>query len=179
MSFQDKDQSPKRVCLGRIAAPHGVKGLVKILPYGDDPTLLESAEAVYTSETGFDTLKISLKNKLGKYILAHIDGCDDRNASEDLKGTEFFVERDVLPDLEDGEGFYYEDLVGLKVLDKDGKHIGKIIAVENFGAGDLLEIQPLSGASYYVPLVDDYVLSIDIEGKVISVGDTSQFAELA
>lgn len=166
MSFQDKDQPPKRVCLGRIAAPHGVKGLVKLLPYGNDSSLLGGE--LYSSEEGTETLHITLKNALGKYILANIKGCDDRNRSEELKGTELYLDRSALPELEEGE-FYQDDLVGLKVIDKNGEHIGKVIAFENFGAGDLLEIQPLSGQSYYNPFNDNYVLNTDIEGGTITI----------
>ena len=171
MSFQDKDQPPKRVCLGRIAAPHGVKGLVKLLPYGDDTSLLEGE--LFTDETSCNTLKITLKNKLGKYILAEIEGCTDRNRSEELKGTELYIPRADLPELD--EGFYYEDLIGLKVLNENDEHIGKVIAVENFGAGDLLEIQPLSDQSYYVPIVEQFVPEIRLEQNVVIIKDYDQF----
>lgn len=175
MSFQDKDQPQKRVCLGRIAAPHGVKGLVKLLPYGEDSSLLSGE--LYTSEDGAETLHITLKNPLGKYILADIKGCDDRNRSEELKGTELYLDRAALPDLEGDDGFYYDDLIDLKVLNKDDDHIGKVIGVDNFGAGDLIEIQPTSGQSFYVPFIDDYILEIDLEQKIIRLQDIAKFQD--
>jgi ribosomal 30S subunit maturation factor RimM len=75
MPLSDDDQpvetpTAKRVCLGRIAAPHGVKGLVKILAYGEDPYLIEDLGPCYTSEDGEDRLAISLQNSMGQYILA-------------------------------------------------------------------------------------------------------------
>jgi len=74
----DQDQPHKdRACVGRIAAPHGVKGLVKILPYGEAPSLIELC----------DTYTLTLKNRLGKYILAEIEGCADRTADEEDEGA--------------------------------------------------------------------------------------------
>lgn len=168
MSFQNQDQSPKRVCLGKIVAAHGVKGLVKILPFGEDASLLQGA--LYTNESGPDSLSVTLKNPLGKYILAAIDGCVDRNRAEELRGTKLFIGRDALPVLDDGDGFYYEDLIGLKALSKDGEHIGKVIAVDDFGAGDLLEIQPVGGGqSYYVPFNEQYVPNTDLEAGTVTI----------
>ena len=146
MPFQDQDQSSKRVCLGVIAQAHGVKGLVKILPYGIDPTLIEHV-------TEFD---ITLKNPLGKYILAEIDGVTSREQVDVIKGTELFIDRDLLPDTDDGE-YYIDDLVGMKAINQAGKDAGIVIAVHNFGAGDLLEIKPNSGEAYLVPFNDEHV----------------------
>lgn len=160
MPFQDSldrpDDAPKRVCLGRVAGVHGIKGLVKVLAYGDDVQLIEDLSPVYTSEAGSDTISIRLKNPQGKHWLAEIEGVGDRNGAEALKGTEFYVERDALPDLEDG-AFYYEDLIGREACDAEGQVIGKVIAVHNFGAGDLLEIRLKSGQDVMVPLNDDFV----------------------
>lgn len=146
MPFQDQDQPPKRVCLGVIAQAHGVKGLVKILPYGDDPYLIELVEE-------FD---ITLKNPHGKYFLAEIAGVNSREAVDAIKGTELFIDRDQLPEPEKGE-YYIEDLIGMKTVNTGGKDAGVIIAVHNFGAGDLLEIKPPSGEAYLVPFNDEHV----------------------
>lgn len=158
----------KRICLGKIAGVHGVKGLVKFFPYGEDPTLLQTASAIYTSETGSETVKITLKNPQGKFILAAIDGVNSREDAQSLGWRELYISRDDLPEPEDGS-FYYEDLKGLKVLDKTGTHIGKVINVDDFGAGDLLEIQPLSGKTYYVPFVDQYVLNTNLKDGTITI----------
>ena len=150
MPFQDQDQSPKRICLGVIASAHGVKGLVKILPYGEDPTLIEEVE----------DFNITLKNPHGKYYLAEIEGVHSREDVEAIKGTELFINRGKLPEPEDGE-YYIEDLVGLKAVNANsGKDAGLIIAVHNFGAGDLLEIKPKSGETYLLPFNDDHVPEI-------------------
>ena len=166
MANNEQNQPPKRVCLGKIVAPHGVKGLVKILPFGDDASLLEGN--LFTAANGNDTVSVTLKNPLGRYILAQIDGCEDRNASEAIRGTSLYYDRTALPDLEEDEGFYYDDLVGLKAVDEAGNVVGKVIAVENFGAGDLLEIRPVDGQDYYLPINDQYVPEINVEEGTVT-----------
>jgi len=155
MSFQNQDQPDSsdqrgRICIGRIAAAHGVKGLVKLLPYGDDPALLEQVKE----------FKITLKNGLGKYILAEIEGIHDRNAAENIKGTELFINRDKLPEIEDDDIFYYEDLVGLQTVDEAGNPNGKVKAVLNFGAGELLEVRLKNGQEILIPFTDEYVPNV-------------------
>lgn len=160
--------SMKRVCLGKIVSPHGVKGLVKILPYGDDVSLLERSGPLFTSEEAADTLSLTLKNPHGKYWLAAVENINDRSAAEKLNGTDLYIRADLRPATDEGE-FYYDDLIGLKALDEAGHKIGVIIAVENFGAGDLLEIKPKTGESYYVPFNDDFVPAVDIESGSVTI----------
>jgi 16S rRNA processing protein RimM len=174
MPLPDDDQpaeahASKRVCLGRIASPHGVKGLVKILAYGEDPYLIEDLGPCYTSEDGEDTLAISLKNSMGKYILAEVEGCDDRNRAEDIKGTELYVDKDRLPEIEEDGAFYFEDLIGLRAINAKGKDAGKVIAVHNFGAGDLLEVRPPSGDDYLLPFTDENVPEVNLEDGFVTV----------
>ncbi len=158
----------KRICLGKIAEAHGVKGLVKILCFGENPKALEEYGPLYLSETGNDVLSLTLKNPLGKYWLAKIDGITDKTKADEIRGTEFWLPRDKLPVIEDDNEFYIEDLTGLEVQDPDGNKIGEIIAVRNFGAGDLLEIRPLNGQPYYLPFTKETVPEVCIqEGKII------------
>ncbi len=156
MQSKDQDQPSKRICIGVIAQAHGVKGLVKILPYCEDPYLIEEIE-------DFD---ITLKNPHGKYFLAEIAGVNSREDVDKIKGTELFITRDQLPDPDDGE-YYFEDLIGLKALNVNGKDAGVIIAVHNFGAGDLLEIKPPSGEAYLVPFNDEHVPEITADSVTV------------
>ncbi len=166
----------KRTCLGKIVAAHGVKGFVKIKPFGEDPFLMEELGSAFTSEDGDETLDIFLKSSTGKYILAEVEGCTDRNRAEELRGTELFYDRDLLPETDTEEGeFYHDDLIGLKAVDEKGAEVGKIIAVENFGAGDLLEIKPANGEAFYVPFNDDYVPDVNLESGIVTIKDSAQF----
>ena len=163
MPFQDQDQPLKRICVGKISGAHGVKGLVKILPLCEDHSLLE--------QTLEHTIKI--KSSAGKHLLAEIEGVASREAADALRHTELHITRDQLPEIEDENSFYYEDLVGLACVDENGTDIGKVIAVQNFGAGDLLEIQPQSGQSILVPFTDETIIEVNESG--IQLADISQF----
>lgn len=160
-------QTTKRIQIGEIATAHGIKGFVKLRSFVDDETLFEGDD-VFTSETGDKKITLTLKNEMKGDWLAEVKGVSDRNEAERLRGTKLYVERDVLPDADDGE-YYIEDLKGLKVVDKDGKDIGIVLSVENFGASDLLDIKPPVGSSFYVPFTDDTIIEVDFEGGVVTV----------
>jgi 16S rRNA processing protein RimM len=151
----------KRVCLGKIVDAHGIKGLVKILPFDDQPKFIEELGPVYKNETGLDTLTITMKNSAGnKYWLAAVKGVTERDGALALRGTELFVDRDKLPQIEDEGIYYHANLEGLPVIDKEKNMIGQIVAVKNFGAGDLLEIQPPGKDTFYLPFIKQYVLEV-------------------
>ena len=156
-----------RIVLAKIAGAHGIKGLVKIFPFGEDPTLLETAPCVYGDDR---TFKISLKNAMGKFILAEIDGVQSREDAEAIKGIELAIDKSALPAIEEDDSFYYHDLIGLDALSEDEQKIGTVIAVDNFGAGDLLEIQKISGEKFLLPFRDEYVPSVNLkEGHLIII----------
>lgn len=157
----------KRILIGEIATAHGIKGFVKLRSFVDDETLFESDD-VFTAETGDKKISLKLKNQMKGDWLAEVKGVSDRNEAERLRGTKLYIDRDALPDADDGE-YYIEDLKGLRVVDKDGKEIGVALSVENFGASDLLDIKPPGGSSFYIPFTDDTVLGVDFENGVITV----------
>lgn len=145
---------------------------MKILPYGEDPSLIETLGPAFVSETGDKTLRVRIKSSAGKLLLAEVEGCSDRDVAQSLRGTELWYEREMLPELDEEDGFYHEDLVGLTVIE-DGQEIGVVCAVDNFGASDLIEIRPKNGNSYYIPFVDEYVLNIDLEAQIVTVQDSA------
>jgi len=161
-----------RTCLGKIATAHGIRGLVKVLVFGEEPGLLDGT--LYTDETGPACITLRMKNSMGKYWLAEIDGVADRNSAEALRGTALWIERDALPAPDEG-AFYYDDLAGMIALDEAGLKIGTVLGAENFGAGDLLEIQPLSGESFFIPFNDDYVPKVDLDAGTLTIKNTGQF----
>lgn len=105
----------------------------------------------------------------GKSLLAEIEGIQDRNAAEALRGTELYTTRDKLPVIEDDDLFYYEDLIGMTVIDSDGVHIGSVLAVQNYGAGDLLEIAPIKGNTFLLPFTKENVPDISEESITVCV----------
>lgn len=156
------DQPPKNICIGKIAGAHGVKGLVKIFPYCEDPALLEQALE--------HTIKIKSKN--GKHLLCDIEGVRDRDQAEALKGIELHITRDQLPDLD--EGHYHEDLIGMICVDMDGTEVGVVQSVENYGASDLLNIKMKNGQDVLIPFNEDFVPDV---GDTLTIQNYEVFVE--
>ncbi len=157
-----------RVLLGRIASAHGIRGDVVVKTYTGDPEDIGRYDAL-TDENGGRPLKISVRRMTPKGLIAHIAGVDDRNGAEALRGAELWVERDLLGEPEEGE-FYYVDLIGLPARDLSGEVFGEIVSVDNYGAGDLLEIKLAeSGKSELVPFTQAYVPDVDTEAGYVSV----------
>lgn len=162
----------KRICIGKIAGTHGVKGLVKILPYCEDINLLNGK--LYSSENNSETLNVTLKNPNGKFILAQIDGITNKEDAQKIKCS-LYISREALPDITDDDEYYLEDLKNLEALDTSGETIGAIIGLQNFGAGDLLELKPKSGASYFVPFENEYVKDVNLDQKTITLENADRF----
>lgn len=153
-----------RICLGKIVTAHGVKGLVKVACFGEEPESLEKYGPLFIDEDGPQTVSLRLKSAMKGVFLAEIEGVNDRNAAEALRGTVLYVARDSLPEPEEGQ-YYHVDLIGLDAVDPSGEPLGRVISVQNFGADDLLEIAPPGGKTFLVPFLKDFVGDIDLKKK--------------
>lgn len=153
----------KRILLGDIVSAHGIRGDVVIRAYTADPADI-AAYGPLTDKDGRRTFTLSNVRDTGKGVHARIAGITSRTEAEALKGTQLYVLRDALPPPDDGD-YYHEDLIGLAAVDPAGAAIGTIIAVQNFGAGDLLEIQ-LAGSqrTEFAPFTDACVPTVDLRG---------------
>ena len=158
-----------RICVGMITAAHGVRGLVRIKPFTADPAAV-TAYGPVGDEAGRRQFALTLLNRHKDQWLARIDGIDDRNAAEALRGTGLFVDRAALPPPEDDDEFYHADLIGLAAVSPDGRRLGRVRAVHDFGAGDLLELVTEAGGIVTVPFTRAAVPEIDIAaGRVVVV----------
>lgn len=161
-----------RVLLGVVIGAQGIRGEVKVKTFTGDPEAIGDygplSDAKAERQFSLKVRRVAQgKYKAGDVVIAAIQGIADRNAAEALKGTELYVSRDALPEAEDGE-FYYADLVGLQAVATDGRVLGSVVAVHNFGAGDILEVKPEGSASAMVPFTDDAVPEVDLDaGRVI------------
>jgi len=158
-----------RICVGEISTVHGVRGLVKVRTYGDDPQTLEQYGPLFASETGDKTHTLTLKHQAGGSWIAEVDGITDRDVAEKLRGTQLWLDRSQLPELDEDDGFYHSDLVGMRVIGVDDAEWGEVIAVENFGASDLLEIKPAGKPSFYIPFVDSFVPDVNLDTGIITI----------
>ena len=161
-----RDDAPNRICVGRIAGAHGVQCLIRINSYTEEPMDV-AAYGPVTDEDGERMFELEAKRMAKTQVLARIKGVMDRNAAEALRGVRLYVSRDVLPPPADDE-FYWEDLVGLVAETVDGKPLGKVLSVQEFGAGEMLEIGKRRGGTTLVPFTRDIVPQIDLqEGKLV------------
>ena len=151
----------KRVLLGEISGAHGIRGEVVVRSHTADPGAI-GKYGILESSDGRALPRLKVVRVTDRGFIARLDGISDRTAAEKLKGTELWIGRDRLPAAKPGE-YYHADLVGLAAIAPDGAAIGTIIAVENFGAGDLLEIRRAgTNSTEYVPFTNACVPEVDI-----------------
>ncbi len=165
----------ERICVAQITTAHGIKGFVRLKIFTENPEELENYNPLFTSKDKDDTLIVKLKNPVKNQWLAEIEGIDDRNDAEKLRGIELFINADVLPAIEDENTFYQRDLVGLMAVTKSGQDVGEVLKIENFGAGDLIEIKPSGSSSFYLPFKDTYVGNVDLEERTLEVFDYEDY----
>jgi 16S rRNA processing protein RimM len=161
--------SKTRVLLGVVAAPHGVRGLVRIRSFTEDPMAVAKYSPL-SDETGKRKYRVEALSAARGAVLARIEGVADRTAAEALRGLRLYVERERLPAT--GEREWYEaDLVGLSAVGRDGRDWGKVIAFHDFGGGLAMEVSggSASRSSMMLPFTDEVVPEIDIEGGKVVV----------
>ena len=156
------------ILVGRVAGAFGVRGEVRITTFTEDPLSLTRYGAL-KREDGAEALKVKSARAAKGGVIARVEGVDNKEAADALRGLRLFVPRDALPE-PDAEEFYLADLIGLRVESVDGAALGVIASVQNFGAGDMLEIDKGDGsATWYLPFTRDAVPEVRVgEGKVVA-----------
>ena len=137
----------RKIALAAIAGAHGVKGELRLKLFSESAESLSRHEKLCVG--GAERRLLAIRDS-GKTAVARFEGISDRSAAEALRGSLVEIDRTALPPLEEGE-YYYADLVGLPAEDREGKAIGTVTAVENYGAGDLLEIEVEGGKRSLIP----------------------------
>lgn len=157
------------ICLAKIVAAHGIKGEVKLKSWTSTPQGVCAYGKLF-SKDGLRTFSCRMTGLSKGLVLVKIEGVNTRNDAEALVGTELYVPREVMPKLKENT-FYQADLIGLKVLKRpELKHIGQIVGVYNFGAGDILEIKYTNASeTQMIPFQDTYVHEINIKKGYIAV----------
>ncbi|MEM9684495.1 MAG: ribosome maturation factor RimM [Pseudomonadota bacterium] len=157
----------RRVCVGAVSGVHGVRGAVRIKPFTETPKGV-AAYGPVTDEEGIRRFDIAVVGEHKGTLLATLSGVTDRTAAEALKGMRLYVDRTALPPTDEDE-FYYEDLVGLSAVTVDGDALGTVIAVFEFGAGDVIEVQGADRQSVMLPFTRAVVPTVDIAARRIIV----------
>ena len=149
--------------LGEIGRPQGLQGEVRIRSFTAEPAAIADYGPL-EDEAGMRLFEIESLRVTAKALTARLKGVESRDQAEALTGTRLYVPRSRLPEREEDE-WYHSDLIGLAALAPDGATIGTVIAVHNFGAGDLLEIGPPGGgATVLMPFTRETVPEVDVEG---------------
>ena len=157
-----------RILIATVGAPHGVRGEVRLRVFTENPLAIANYSPLRDDEGRlFEILRTRPAKTV---VVAALKGISDRDAAEALRGRNLYVNRDRLPETEDDETFYQADLVGLEAVTADGRPLGRVIAVHNFGAGDLLEIAPEGRkAGELLPFTRDFVPEVDVAAGRLTV----------
>ncbi len=155
--------------VGVVGGAFGVRGEVRITTYTDDPMALAGYRDLVRQD-GTPALTVLSARPAKAGIVARVKEVDSPEAADVLRGLKLFIPRARLPALEDEDEFYLADLIGLAVEDEAGETLGVVKAVQNFGADDLLEIQPPSGASWWLPFTRAAVPEVKLaERRIVAV----------
>ena len=156
--------SKSRICLAAITGSFGVKGEVRLKSFCSDPAAVGDYGPL-SSEDGKTTYTLTLTRPVKTGFAARLSGVSTKDAADALRGARLYVSRDVLPSLPDDE-FYYTDLMGLTVVDTGGETLGRVHAVHNHGAADLLEVRPEGGGeTVLLPFTEANVPTVDLAAQ--------------
>ncbi len=150
------------ICVARIGAAHGVRGAVKLWTFTEDPLAVTRYGQLMTKD-GARQFEVTHVREAKGHLVATLKGIATREEAERLNGVELYVAREKLPDTSEDE-YYHADLIGLAAVNAAGEPLGRVIAIHNFGAGDIIEIAPPDGATVLLPFTNAVVPTVDLEG---------------
>jgi 16S rRNA processing protein RimM len=153
----------KRVCVARIGAAHGTRGEIRLWSFTAEPLAVAGYGPL--ESTDGERFEIEALRPGKGYFIARLKGIADRSAAKRLNNVELYVPRERLPEPAAADEFYHADLVGLTVVGTEGAALGRVVAVQNFGAGDLIEVAPVAGGdTVLLPFTEAAVPVVDIAG---------------
>jgi 16S rRNA processing protein RimM len=164
------------VCVAAVAAAHGVRGALKLKCFTEDPADV-GAYGPLLDEAGRELFTVRVLAPAKGGVIVAAEGITDRDAAEALRGIRLYIPRERLPEPED-DTFYYEDLVGLVVQDTRGRALGRVIAVHDFGAGEVIEFKGAEGKGGMVPFTMALVPEVDLaHGRLVVAPEALEIPE--
>src|SRR3954469_16290858 len=154
--------SAAQICVARIGAAHGVRGAVKLWTFTEDPLAIKRYGPLATRD-GTRSFEVTHVREAKDHLVATLKGVTTREEAARLNGLELYVAREKLPATEADE-YYHADLIGLAAVNSADEPIGRVTAIHNFGAGDIIEIAPPHGATMLLPFTNAVVPAVDIAG---------------
>jgi len=172
-SHKNTDDRDDLICIGAIFGAAGVKGAVRLKVFTEDIKSISKYGPVTIVGREFPQGKkfdLEILHNVKDGVAAKLKNINDRNQADALRGSELYIERAALPEIEEEGDFYFEDMIGLMAKDKQGDLFGKVDGVYNFGAGDIIEVSfsKEKGKRMY-PFSDEVVPEVNIEGGYIIV----------
>ncbi|MER2604817.1 MAG: ribosome maturation factor RimM [Siculibacillus sp.] len=168
--------SDEPILVGRCGAAHGIRGEMRVKSFTAPPEAIDDYGPLSLPDGR--RLTIERMRSQGDALVVKFREVADRTAAEKLTNLDLTVPRSALPDPDDEETYYHADLIGLTVVDEKGETIGEVIAVPDFGAGDLLEIRPPNAKSFYLPFTLAFVPVVDVKGgRMVIAPPEGFFAE--
>jgi 16S rRNA processing protein RimM len=150
------------ICVARIGAAHGVRGAVKLWTFTEDPLAVKHYGPLMTKD-GARQFEVTHVREARDHLVATLKGIATREDAERLNGIELYVARDKLPETDEDE-YYHADLIGLAAVNAANDSLGRVVAIHNFGAGDIIEIAPPRGATMLLPFTNAVVPTVDLAG---------------
>jgi 16S rRNA processing protein RimM len=150
------------ICIARIGAAHGVRGAVKLWTFTEDPLAVQAYGPLATKD-GARQFEVTHAREAKGHLVATLKGIATREDAERLNGIELYIARDRLPATDENE-YYHADLIGLAAVNAAQEPLGRVVAIHNFGAGDIIEIAPPQGATMLLPFTNAVVPSVDLAG---------------
>ena len=157
---------PEQICVARIGAAHGVRGAVKLWTFTEDPFAVKHYGPLSTKD-GARQFEVMEAREAKGHLVATLKGVATRDEAERLNGVELYVAREKLPATQEDE-YYHTDLIGLAAVTTADQPLGRVVAIHNFGAGDIIEIAPPAGATLLLPFTNAVVPTVDLKsGHVV------------
>jgi 16S rRNA processing protein RimM len=153
---------PAPICVARIGAAHGVRGAVKLWTFTEDPLAVKRYGPL-TTKDGTRQFEVATAREAHGHLVVTLKGVATREEAERLNGIELYIAREKLPDTDEDE-YYHADLIGLAAVTAANEPIGRVIAIHNFGAGDIIEIAPPHGTTMLLPFTNAVVPTVDLAG---------------
>lgn len=154
------------ICIARIGAAHGVRGAVKLWTFTEQPLAVMNYGPLATKD-GTRKFEIATAREAKGHLVATLKGIATREDAERLNGVELYIAREKLPATGEDE-YYHADLIGLAAVTPANEPLGHVVAIHNFGAGDIIEIGPAHGATMLLPFTNAVVPSVDLaSGRVV------------
>ena len=153
---------PAPICVARIGAAHGVRGAVKLWTFTEDPLAVKRYGRLSTKD-GARHFEVASAREAKGHLVATLKGITTREEAERLNGLELYIAREELPDTDENE-YYHADLIGLAAVTTADEPLGRVAAIHNFGAGDIIEIAPPHGPTLLLPFTNAVVPVVDLAG---------------